>query len=694
MQAFIDEGYKDDELRRLNRVRIHQQALFLSDVLNANGRSIDLKYTEERIGTPWSSYKFPTVCPSEADFELWRSAIFGVSPASRPRLRVREFRSLGHKIWDWRYIEEEERLLYKSPLTGLVDVYGQSTLPGALGRANRWQMTLADQSIPFRGALCSVKQITDTIVGRQGETTAPEDPPMPTNFVDFLMPAEGKWMWDDLTIVGEDNWIVDAIGSSTVIAVTDGSYMDDLFPDVCSEAFILESTEGKGTITGSFTERSAVACAYRGEALGLMAIHLILAGVASTSPDLNGGSVEIHSDCKGALGMVENIPSPHIPARCKHSDVLKNILINCENLPFECRFHHVKAHQDNSIAFHLVDRPSQLNVMMDTKAKLAIQSLHTDTIRPQRVLPKEAITIFAGGDKITSECGGIVRAWAHRMHAKGFFAQKLILPHDGFEQVDWKNYSAVAHSVPRLFQLWLCKQTMSIAATNKARARFTPNLSPLCPSCNLEEETCAHILTCQEIGRVTALEASIGLLDSWMEETYTDPQLRTAITTFAKSRGCAPMYDICGFMDPSIREVGRAQDTIGWRRFMEGMVTSRIRTAQHAFWRRCSWRGNADKWMQTLMVKLMECTHGQWLYRNVMVHDRWNGTVNRLRKEELLKEIETQMEMEKDDLLPEDQYLLEINLGDIQQSSGDREEYWLMAVKAARVAKQLTQGIG
>ena len=154
------------------------------------------------------------------------------------------------------------------------------------------------------------------------------------------------------------------------------------------------------------------------------------------------------------------------------------------------------------------------------------------------------------------------------------------------------------------------------------------------------------------------------------------------------------MYDICGFMDPSIREVGRAQDTIGWRRFMEGMVTSRIRTTQQAFWRRCSWRGNVDKWIQTLMVKLMECTHGQWLYRNVMVHDRWNGTVNRLRKEELLKEIETQMEMEKDDLLPEDQYLLEINLGDIQQSSGDREEYWLMAVKAARVAKQLTQGIG
>ncbi len=106
--------------------------------------------------------------------------------------------------------------------------------------------------------------------------------------------------------------------------------------------------------------------------------------------------------------------------------------------------------------------------------------------------------------------------------------------------------------------------------------------------------------------------------------------------------------------------------------------------------------GSADKWTQTLMTKLMECTHGQWLYRNVMVHDRWSGSTNALRKEQLLAEIEEQLENEED-LLPEDQYLMEINLGDINNSSGDSHEYWLLAVWAARVAKgllQSAQGIG
>ncbi len=79
-----------------------------------------------------------------------------------------------------------------------------------------------------------------------------------------------------------------------------------------------------------------------------------------------------------------------------------------------------------------------------------------------------------------------------------------------------------------------------------------------------------------------------------------------------------------------------------------------------------------------------------------MVHDRWCGTAHSLRKEQLLLEIEGQLETE-DDLLPEDQYLMEINLGDIDNSSGDGHEYWLMAIKAARVAKSLaqdSQGVG
>ncbi len=114
-------------------------------------------------------------------------------------------------------------------------------------------------------------------------------------------------MWEDLTVTGETDWIYPAIEESTVIAVTDGSFMEELFSDVCSAAFILECSCGRGTITGSFTECSEDACAYRGEIMGLMAIQLILASVSKSRP-IKEGKVDIYCDCLGALGMVENIP--------------------------------------------------------------------------------------------------------------------------------------------------------------------------------------------------------------------------------------------------------------------------------------------------------------------------------------------------------------------------------------------------
>ncbi len=66
------------------------------------------------------------------------------------------------------------------------------------------------------------------------------------------------------------------------------------------------------------------------------------------------------------------------------------------------------------------------------------------------------------------------------------------------------------------------------------------------------------------------------------------------------------------------------------------------------------------------------------------------GTQATLWKEAILKEIEEQMELGEAGLLEEDNWMLEVNLGDIENSSGEQEEYWLLAIKTARVATSLT----
>jgi hypothetical protein len=41
------------------------------------------------------------------------------------------------------------------------------------------------------------------------------------------------------------------------------------------------------------------------------------------------------------------------------------------------------------------------------------------------------------------------------------------------------------------------------------------------------------------------------------------------------------------------------------------------------------------KWCSGLITRLLEITHGQWLYQNYVVHDPVSGTIATAKKEEL-----------------------------------------------------------
>jgi hypothetical protein len=119
-------------------------------------------------------------------------------------------------------------------------------------------------------------------------------------------------MWDNIQWEGDDNWMADSIKEGMCIAVTDGSYMKELYTDILLAAFVIECYRGRGRIWGSFPEVSQCACSYRGELVGFMAIHLILLLINEVNRDLSG-FVIIYSDCCGALDKVKNLPPSCIP---------------------------------------------------------------------------------------------------------------------------------------------------------------------------------------------------------------------------------------------------------------------------------------------------------------------------------------------------------------------------------------------
>ncbi len=167
----------------------------------------------------------------------------------------------------------------------------------------------------------------------------------PTGFLDVLHGWGQSWIWDDLTSTGSTDWFAQAIANNSLVAVTDGSYIKEHYPKLCAVAFVLKCTKGQGRLVRAFAEAYVAAIAYRGEILGLMAVHLLLLVVNMVPPGLSG-SATIYSDCLGALGGMAKLPPYPIPSRCWHSDILKTIMVNCASLSFQREYRHVAAHQD------------------------------------------------------------------------------------------------------------------------------------------------------------------------------------------------------------------------------------------------------------------------------------------------------------------------------------------------------------
>jgi hypothetical protein len=180
------------------------------------------------------------------------------------------------------------------------------------------------------------------------------------------------------------------------MGVTDGSYIRELCPEICTAALILECQKGRGRIVLTLGEACLQANAYRGELLGLMALRLLLLSFNKTWPGLDG-SVEIHSDCLGTLHKVENLPPGKIPSRCRHSDILKNIMLHCNLLSFKRYFLHVKAHQDDHEDFAALTRSAQLNSGCDYGAKAKLITMSMEEPPLQQPLPLKALSVFVDG---------------------------------------------------------------------------------------------------------------------------------------------------------------------------------------------------------------------------------------------------------------------------------------------------------
>ncbi len=255
---------------------------------------------------------------------LLRRAIVQVVAHGPMQCSLGLFKTDSHKLWEWHILENQGRLF---PQHGdQVDVYGHI-------RWGQYKCIRTSCSGRMQGAVATVEEVKPGMM-KVCSVAAPPICPIPlANFLDVLCGWGQTWLWDDLKVTRGTDWVAQSISENSLVAVTDGSYIKEHHPHLCSAAFVLECTQGCGHAIGAFPKASAVANASQAELLGLMAVHLLLLAVITVLPGLSG-HVKIYSICLGALGCVAKIPLYCIPTQCRHSDILKTILVNCGGLSF------------------------------------------------------------------------------------------------------------------------------------------------------------------------------------------------------------------------------------------------------------------------------------------------------------------------------------------------------------------------
>ena len=686
MSAFEAAGYSLDERITLNMVRLHQQVLYESDVFEADGRSLNSRYLHPRPpSSKWSKYRFGKQRPPSSAFALWTEALSQLTPGGRRNPKLGKFLHSPHTLC-WARYDEEEDVLFQLTQQGW-EIYRRY----GTARSSRQAQYTTDGTIydiSPQLPLCSTKKTDNGNIILLSHTPHPTLKTTPTHFHDLLLDWSGSHWWQELKYTGDGTWIYQAVRKGTLICISDGSYIKELHPDVCSAAIIMECTTSQDRLTLSAIDVSPSANAFRGELLGLLSIHLLLHSLQMTSKDL-AGSAQIHSDCTGALHTVSSLPNSGIPPKWRHADILKVLSLHNKIPGVSLSYHHVKAHQDDGTQWHLLSRTSQLNCACDYEAKRRIHE-YLPTPLPLHRLPQEPICMIIDRIKCTSDSDNVIRLHAHKQAARELFYNSEILTLAQFDDIAWESIHATLHSLPKMFQLFAGKQVFGVAAVlgNLSKQKEYANLGNKCPSCSICKETTQHILLCREIGRMKCVTIMIKRITEWMFSIGTTHDLAELLSIFLLSRGDFPHnYHPPSQYQPLLQSLSR----IGWLHTMEGMLSKEFLLLERDEVLEEHCKLSQSAWTCTLIRKLLEATHGIWIYRNLAMHHKTSGLLATQEKEQLFQDIENQIERGGDGLAEHDKWMLEIDIESMDTSSGERESYWLLAIQTARTHYSITQ---
>lgn len=178
--------------------------------------------------------------------------------------------------------------------------------------------------------------------------------------------------------------------------------------------------------------------------------------------------------------------------------------------------------------------------------------------------------------------------------------------------------------------MMIAKLIHNLVNTNKQNNKYY-GTSPLCPSCNIEIETMAHVLTCQSPGAAANRAQALSILQADLAAINTPSQVIDAInhgtlewertqrqphtSVHAKTRGSLQGPDMLltmAFTDQF--------QNIGWLHLLMGRLSRKWGAAVSLYGNKPNDSNFQTMWTAQAITSLWKYTRSIWGYRNTVVH--------------------------------------------------------------------------
>ena len=678
------DKYNTTQLKAINNTRMFHQCYTLADIMTGSGSTINYNVKTRSQHLSGSTYLWPATKPCKADFDLWETVLDDI---------LKYLHQQNRKLGSWVHTTHNKPQCMYHRLSSTVYVYineqwmEYKIKPKRYTRSeSSYQSTGIIRELPGGCQRGTCYNLSTDIIQFEGAASVQDEVIILHTCLQDIFTEWGEtWVWKHFQIEDEGLWLEKAIRTGTAILVCDGSYQPKLSTTSGAAAWTIECTETKQRINSVLPSTTNEANAYRSELIGLYAS---LAFVLAVTELYNIKEGSLLAGCDNETGLyLSSLITDRVSPKQKHSDVLRAIRHVRRQLEINITFKHISAHQDDTVLYHDLDRPSQLNVDCDLLAKAGLRRFHKNNNINPDTLPHELVLVHINGCKITGDIGAPLRNEVSKNIMRKHLISNGTIKSATFDMIDWEAIEVKMSNTKQQHKIWITKHVSGFCATNKMMYRRGHEDHTTCPCCLNPDisESARHQARCMDPERIVLWKDSVEDLNQWLTEKDTEPDIQVLIIGYLQGKGAVKIQAIPN-LPYRFLELAIEQDTIGWDNFTEGKISSVFRELQHKYLVSIDSRKTALQWTSQLISKLLLLLHTQWIYRNAVVHKRTRDGLKKKEGAYITSKIHQQFALGNLMLDKDDSFLLRTTAKDILALSGIEKKTWLRAVTAARLA--------